>query len=87
MMDVKQITGGCVGSTPKGMPTRSRRRGAPVAERARRVEVEYTRHARELDQQWSRRADGTPYPGVRDKVRDHLGVGPVLSRRCAPDTR
>ena len=43
------------------------------------MDVEYTRlHARELDQQWSRWADGTPYSGVRDQVRDHL-VGPVLA--------
>ena len=49
-----------------------------MAERARRVNVDYIARARTLDHAHSRQADGTPYPVVRDQVREHL-VGPVLA--------
>ena len=49
-----------------------------MAERARSVNVDYIARARTLDHAHSRQADGTPYPVVRDQVREHL-VGPVLA--------
>ena len=77
MMDVKTLSGANE-LYREGPHARSVRRGAPVAERARRVNVDYIARARTLDHAHSRQADGTPYPGVRDQVREHL-VGPVLA--------
>ena len=51
-----------------------------MAERARQVNVDYIARARTLDHKHSKQPDGTPYPGVREQVRDHL-TGPVLT--CA----
>ena len=77
MMDVKTLSGANE-LYREGPHARSVRRGAPVAERARRVNVDYIARARTLDHAHSRQADGTPYPGVREQVRDHL-TGPVLT--------
>ena len=83
MMDVKTLSG-ATELYREGRHARSTRRGAPVAERARKVHVDYVRRARELDHQHSRQADGSPYPGVREQVRRHL-VGPVLAALQAWD--
>ena len=83
MMDVKTLSGAAE-LYREGPHARSTRRGAPVAERARRVHGDYVRRARELDHQHSRQADGSPYPGVREQVRRHL-VGPVLAALQAWD--
>ena len=85
MMDVKTLSGANE-LYHEGPHARQRRRGAPVAERARRVNGEYIAKARMLDHEHSRQADGTRYPGVREQVQGHL-VGPVLWRRCGPGTR
>ena len=83
MMDVKTLSGAAE-LYREGPHARSTRRGAPVAERARRVHGDYVRRARELDHQHSRQADGSPYPGVREQGRRHL-VGPVLAALRAWD--
>ena len=83
MMDVKTLSGAAE-LYREGPHARSTRRGAPVAERARRVHGDYVRRARELDHQHSRQADGSPYPGVREQGRQHL-VGPVLAALRAWD--
>ena len=83
MMDVKTLSG-AVELYREGPHARSTRRGAPVAERARRVHGDYVRRARELDHKHSRQADGSPYPGVREQGRRHL-VGPVLAALRAWD--
>ena len=82
-MDVKTLSGAAE-LYREGPHARSTRRGAPVAERARRVHGDYVRRARELDHQHSRQADGSPYPGVREQGRQHL-VGPVLAALQAWD--
>ena len=46
-----------------------------MAERARQVNVNYIMRARTLDHKHSKQPDGTPYPSVREQVRDHL-TGP-----------
>ena len=43
----------------------------PVAERARKVHVDYVGMSRALDHAHNRQADGTPYPGVREQVQRH----------------
>jgi hypothetical protein len=43
-----------------------------------RVNGEFIAKARTLDHEHSRQADGTRYPGVRERVQGHL-VGPVLA--------
>ena len=83
MMDVKTLSG-AAGLYREGPHARSNRRGAPVAERARKVHVDYVGRARALDHAHSRQADGTPYPGVREQVQRHL-VGPVLAALRAWD--
>ena len=83
MMDVKTLSGAAE-LYHEGLHARSRRRGAPVAERARRVNVEYIAKARKLDHEHSRQAGGAAYPGVREQVHDHL-VGPVLAALRAWD--
>ena len=83
MMDVKTLSG-AAGLYREGPHARSNRRGAPVAERARKVHVDYVGRARALDHAHSRQADGTPYPGVREQVQRHL-VGPVLAALQAWD--
>ena len=83
MMDVKTLSGAAE-LYREGPHARSTRRGAPVAERERRVHGGYVRRARELDHQHSRQADGSPYPGVREQGRRHL-VGPVLAALRAWD--
>ena len=83
MMDVKTLSG-AAGLYREGPHARSNRRGAPVAERARKVHVDYVGRARALDHAHSRQADGTPYPGVREQVQRHL-VGPVLAALHAWD--
>ena len=75
---------GAAGLYREGPHARSNRRGAPVAERARKVHVDYVGRARALDHAHSRQADGTPYPGVREQVQRHL-VGPVLAALRAWD--
>ena len=87
MMDVKTLSGANE-LYHEGPHARQRRRGAPVAERARRVNGEYIAKARTLDHEHSRQADGTRYPGVREQVQGHL-VGPVLAEnpiRAAHDS-
>ena len=64
-MDVKTLSG-AAGLYREGPHARSNQRGAPVAERARKVHVDYVGRARALDHAHSRQADGTPYPGVRE---------------------
>ena len=83
MMDVKTLSGANE-LYHEGPHARQRRRGAPVAERARRVNGEYIAKARTLDHEHSRQADGTRYPGVREQVQGHL-VGPVLAALRAWD--
>ena len=46
---------------------------------------EYIAKARTLDNEHSRQADGTRYPGLREQVQGHL-VGPVLAALCGPGT-
>ena len=75
---------GAAGLYREGPHARSNQRGAPVAERARKVHVDYVGRARALDHAHSRQADGTPYPGVREQVQRHL-VGPVLAALQAWD--
>ena len=79
MMDVKTLSG-AAWLYREGTHARSNRRGAPVAERARKVHVDYVGRALALDHAHSRQADGAPtaYPGVREQVQRHL-VGPVLA--------
>jgi hypothetical protein len=83
MMDVKTLSGANE-LYHEGPHARQRRRGAPVSERARRVNGEYIAKARTLDHEHSRQADGTRYPGVREQVQGHL-VGPVLAALRAWD--
>ena len=76
MMDVKTLSGA-------NCTARDRTRGLSGAERRWRsaragLNVDYIARARTLDHAHSRQADGTPYPVVRDQVREHL-VGPVLA--------
>ena len=78
MMDVKTLSGANE-LYHEGPHARQRRRGAPVSERARRVNGEYIAKARTLDHEHSRQADGTRYPGVREQVQGHL-VGPKSAR-------
>jgi hypothetical protein len=57
MMDVKTLSGANQRAVPRlheGPHARQRRRGAPVAERARRVNGEYIAKARTLDHEHSR---------------------------------
>ena len=83
MMDVKTLSGANE-LYHEGPHARQRRRGAPLVERARRVNGEYIAKARTLDHEHSRQADGTRYPGVREQVQGHL-VGPVLAALRAWD--
>ena len=77
MMDVKTLSGANE-LYHVGPHARSVRRGAPVAERARQVNVDYIARARTLDHKHSKQPDGRPYPKPREQVRDHL-TGPVLT--------
>ena len=74
---VKQLTAGAP-LYREGAHARSHQRGQPVAERARRVHVEYEHHARELDRDHCHLPSGAPYPAVREQQRLGL-VGPVLA--------
>ena len=53
-----------------------------MAERARRVNGEYIAKARTLDHEHSRQADGTRYPGVRER-RCRVTSSARCWRRCA----
>ena len=64
MMDVKTLSGANE-LYHEGPHARQRRRRAPVAERAQRVNGEYVAKARTLDHEHSRQADGTRYPHRR----------------------
>ena len=69
MMVVKTLSG-ATELYREGPHARSSRRGASVAERARRVHVDScVARTRALDHEHSRQADGTPYPGVREQVQ------------------
>ena len=84
MMDVKTLSG-AAGLYREGPHARSNRRRAPVAERARKVHVDYVGMSRALDHAHNRQADGTPYPGVREQVQRHLvarGPGGERERVC-----
>jgi hypothetical protein len=83
MIDVKTLSAGTQGPTravPRGARARQRRRRAPVAEWARRVNGEYIAKARTLDHEHTAGtlADGTRDPGVHEQVQGHL-AGPVLA--------
>ena len=65
MMDVKTLSGANQRAVPRlheGPHARQRRRGAPVAERARRVNGEYIAKARTLDHEHSRQPAKFAFP-------------------------
>jgi hypothetical protein len=84
MMDVETLSG-AAGLYREGPHARSNRRGAPVAERARKVHVDYVGRALALDHAHSRQADGAPtlvYARAgtaaprRPRARGAAGLGP-----------
>ena len=90
MMDVKTLSG-AAGLYREGPHARSNQRGAPVAERARKVHVDYVGRERALDHAHSRQADGTPYPGVREqrvaadgRAERARGARDLRARRAPP---